>query len=71
MGVDTWPWSVKEGIPQGVPITLRDLIGRPVRIIKHGSARTMEFIAGRVTFLLDADGLVAEVQVEQGGANEK
>lgn len=71
MGIDGWPWSVTEGIPQGVPLTLRDLIGRPIRIIKFGTPHTMEFIAGRVTFKLDANGLVSEVQVEQGEASDK
>lgn len=71
MGIEGWPWSVNEGIPEGVPLTLRDVIGRPVRIVAHGSAHTMEFIAGRVTFMLDANGLVSEVQVESNSDNEK
>ena len=71
MGIDTWPWRVKEGIPHSVPITLRDLIGRPVRIIKFGNQHTMEFVPGRVTFQLDENGLVSEVLVERGDSNEK
>ncbi|RSZ60208.1 hypothetical protein HF313_21190 [Massilia atriviolacea] len=60
MDPTTWPWN----LPQSVPLSLRDLIGRPVRTVRPGDVITLEYIAGRVTFFLDDAGLVADIGFE-------
>lgn len=70
MGVDTWPWKLSEQIPAEVPLTIRDLIGRPLRVVKFGDMVTQEYIPGRVTIHLSERGLVADVAVEVGKAGE-
>lgn len=66
MGIDNWPWKLSENVPSEVPITLRDLIGRIVRVVPEGHLITQEYIAGRVTIYLDHQGLAKEISVEQG-----
>jgi hypothetical protein len=64
MGVDGWPWSVNN-LPNDVPLTLRDLVGRPIRVLKKGAPHTMEYVSRRVTFYTDDNGLVVDVMVEE------
>ncbi|WP_166876773.1 I78 family peptidase inhibitor [Massilia mucilaginosa] len=56
----TLPWK----FPESVPLSLRDVIGRPVRTVRPGEVITLEYIAGRVTFFLDEAGLVTEIGFE-------
>lgn len=56
----TWPWQ----LPQSVPLSLRDLIGRPVRTVRPDDIITLEYIAGRITLFLDDAGLVTEIGFE-------
>ena len=60
----TWPWK----FPESVPLSLRDLIGRPVRTVMPGEVITLEFMAGRITFFLDEDGRVTEIGYESDEA---
>lgn len=70
MGVDGWPWKLSEQLPTEVPLTIRDLIGRPLRVVKFGDVVTQEYIPGRVTIYLSERSLVADVAVEVGQAGE-
>lgn len=65
-GVDAWPWSVKQQVPQSVPVSLRDIIGRTVRVLRPGDRATQEVMPGRVTIYLDDKGRVTDVVVEPG-----
>lgn len=56
----SWPWK----FPESVPLSLRDLIGRPVRTVRPGEVITLEYIAGRVTFFLDDAGRVIDIGFE-------
>lgn len=64
-GVDVWPWSVKQ-VPQSVPVSLRDIIGRTVRVLRPGDHATQEIMPGRVTIYLDDNNRVTDVAVEPG-----
>jgi len=64
-GGDAWPWSVKQ-VPQSVPMSLRDIIGRTVRVLRPGDHATQEVMPGRVTIYLDDKGRVTDVAVEPG-----
>lgn len=66
MGIDNWPWKLSADLPNGIPVSLRDLIGRPIRVVAEGHAHTMDFVAGRVTIYLDKNGLAKEISVEKG-----
>lgn len=56
----TWPWK----LPESVPLSLRDLIGRPVRTVRPDEVITLEYMPGRITFFLDDAGLVTEIGFE-------
>ncbi len=57
-----WPWSVKE-----MPLSIHDLIGRPIRIVPHGGVVTMEYVSGRVTITLTEDGHhIEDIKIEPG-----
>jgi hypothetical protein len=60
VGIDNWPWK----FPESVPLSLRDLIRRPVRTVRPGDVITLEYTAGRVTFFLDDAGLVVDIGFE-------
>ncbi|NHZ96961.1 hypothetical protein F2P46_14640 [Massilia sp. CCM 8734] len=60
MNHQNWPWN----FPESVPVSLRDLIGRPVRTVRPGEVITLEYLAGRVTFFLDEAGLVTDIGFE-------
>lgn len=64
MGVDAWPWSLIKNLRDDIPLTLRDLIGRPVRILKKDAVHTMEYVSRRVTFVIDDTGTVVDVTIE-------
>lgn len=70
-----WPWSLIQGGPgddpipfpmslKAVPLTIRDLIGRQLRVVKFGDALTQDVMPGRVTIFLGEDGRVADIWVE-------
>ncbi len=56
--------DVTREIPRSVPLTLRELTGRRVRVVPFGALITQEFIAGRVTIYLNQQNLVRNVVVE-------
>lgn len=60
MDIERWPWT----FPESVPLSLRDLIGRPVRTVRPGEVITLEYVSGRVTFFLDESGLVSDIGFE-------
>lgn len=60
MDIERWPWT----FPESVPLSLRDLIGRPVRTVRPGEVITLEYVFGRVTFFLDEAGLVSDIGFE-------
>ena len=69
MGIDNWPWSITKNIIDKMPLSLRDLIGRPIRTLKEGAPHTMEYVSGRVTFVVNDRGLVVDVWVESDFGN--
>ena len=54
-----WPWSVKT-----IPNSIKDLIGRKVRIVSSGDAVTMEYQPGRVTIYVTEDKRINDIQIE-------
>jgi peroxiredoxin len=67
-GSHPWPWSDPIPWPLSLtdaPFTIKDLIGRKCRVVKFGDAVTEEYEPGRVTFLLDQEGRIANVYFEQ------
>lgn len=64
-GVDVWPWSVKQ-MPENTPVSLRDIIGHVVRVVRPGDLVTQEFQPGRVTISLDDKSRATDVVVEPG-----
>jgi hypothetical protein len=56
--------DVTREIPRSVPLTLRELSGRRIRVVPFGALITQEFIAGRVTIYLNQQNLVRNVVVE-------
>jgi hypothetical protein len=56
--------DVTREIPRSVPLTLRELTGRRIRVVPFGALITQEFIAGRVTIYLNQQNLVRNVVVE-------
>lgn len=62
-GVDYWPWSVKD-IPQEAVLTIRDMIGRTIRVVRPGDHVTQEIQPGRITIHLDAASKATDVVVE-------
>ncbi len=55
-----WPWSIN-----AMPKSIHDLIGRPVRIVPHGGAITMDLVSGRVTIILTEDGHhIEDIKIE-------
>ncbi|NHZ66188.1 hypothetical protein [Massilia genomosp. 1] len=56
--------DVTREIPRSVPLTLRELTGRRVRVVPFGALITQEFIGGRVTIYLNQQNLVRNVVVE-------
>jgi hypothetical protein len=64
-GVDALPWSV-HAVPRDVPLLLREIIGRKVRVVPFGSDVTQEIQPGRVTIYLNEQGRAFDVQVDPG-----
>ena len=64
-GGDAWPWSVKQ-MPESTPVSLRDIIGHTVRVVRLGDLVTQDFKPGRITIYLDNKGRAADVVVEPG-----
>lgn len=64
-GVDILPWSVKQ-IPASTQISLRDLVGRTIRVVRPGDHVTQEVQAGRVTIHLDENSKAVDVVIESG-----
>lgn len=62
-GVDIWPLSMKQ-VPKSVPVSLRDIIGHSVRVLRPGDSATQEVKPGRVTIYLDDKGSATDVVVE-------
>lgn len=70
MGVDTWPWtlednSIEEKAPAGAPMKLRDVIGRPIRVVAPDEQVNGDYVPGRVTFYLNEAGKVKKIIVEK------
>lgn len=60
-------WSLTNDLPRSLPLTLRDLAGRRIRVVPFGALITQDFVAGRVTIFLNQAGLVRDVVVENCG----
>ncbi|WP_124832928.1 I78 family peptidase inhibitor [Burkholderia sp. Bp9031] len=54
-----WPWSYKTA-----PALIKDLIGRPVRVVKVGDAVTQDVVPGRVTVMVGTDGRIDDILVD-------
>lgn len=70
-----WPWSLIQGGPgddptpfpmslKAVPVMIRDLVGRQLRVVRFGDAVTQDVMPGRVSIFLGEDGCVADIWVE-------
>jgi hypothetical protein len=64
MDTNCGQWTLSTDLPKSLPLTLRDLLGRRIRVVPHGGFITLEFIPGRVTVYLDEAGFVKDVVVE-------
>lgn len=62
-GGDYLPWSLDK-LPKGVPLSIRDLTGRILRVVEHGNVVTQQYVAGRVTIYKTADGRIRTIEVE-------
>lgn len=61
VGVDTWPWSVRD-----IPVSVRDLLGRKVRIVRPGDVVTQEISPGRVTIAISDGSRIEDIRIEPG-----
>lgn len=62
-GGDYWPWST-DRLPKGVPLSIRDIAGRVLRVVKYGQTVTGEHIPGRVTIYKTKDGRIESILIE-------
>ena len=68
-GVEYFPWSTDE-IPESVPFSIRDLVGRPLRIVDGSALVTQEFASRRVTIRTSVAGLISSISVEASDGTE-
>lgn len=54
-----WPWSVKS-----MPIFIKDLIGKKVRIVYSGDKITEEYQSGRVTIYVTEKYCIDDIKIE-------
>jgi hypothetical protein len=62
-GVDVFPWSTDK-LPKSAPLSIRDLVGRILRVVEDGQVVTQEYIPGRVTIYKTKDGRIGSISVE-------
>ena len=67
-GADLFPWSTTK-LPKGVPLSIRDLVGRVLRVVGNGNVVTQEYVAGRVTIYKTEDGRIGSISVEVDAEN--
>jgi hypothetical protein len=77
-GVDVWPWFYHESdgtdviprslttLPSNIPLSLRDLVGRRLRVVRPGDKVKMDLVPGRVTIHLDEESRATDIVVESG-----
>ena len=56
-----WPWSTED-----IPVLVRELVGRRIRIAKVGDAVTQEYQPGRVTIYVNEQHRIGHIQIEPG-----
>lgn len=62
-GIDGFPWSI-DVLPKGVPLSIRDLVGRSIRVVEHGHVVTQEYVPGRVTIYKTLTGRIRSISFE-------
>jgi hypothetical protein len=62
-----WPWSLKDA-----PLTIKELIGRPLRVVREGDLVTQEYVPGRITLTTNAThNRIVDIHVEPGEPNSE
>jgi|LakWasMeta1_LOW4_FD_contig_21_3021362_length_293_multi_7_in_0_out_0_1 hypothetical protein len=54
-----WPWSLVNA-----PVSVKDLVGRPCRVVRPGDAVTQELLPGRITIYLDDQSKISDICFE-------
>lgn len=67
-GVDAFPWSSNGDAT--TQLRLRDLVGRPIRVLKPGDVVLPVIVPGRVTIYVDNAHRATQVGVEPGPIKE-
>lgn len=58
---DAWPWSLIN-----MPHTIKDLIGRKVRIVRPNDVVSADFEPGRITILVSDSHHIEDIKIEPG-----
>ena len=69
-GVDGFPWSI-DVLTKGVPLSIRDLVGRSIRVVEHGHVVTQEYVPGRVTIYRTEEGRIRSISIEADSKDKK
>jgi hypothetical protein len=54
-----WPWSLLN-----IPVSIKDLVGRPCRVIRPGEVIPHDYVPGRVSIYLDDQSMITDIRVE-------
>lgn len=56
-----WPWSVSD-----MPTSIKELVGRKVRVVRPGDVITQEYQPGRVTIHITEEHRIGDIKIEPG-----
>jgi hypothetical protein len=56
---DAWPWSLID-----MPVTIKDLIGRKVRVVRADDVVAADFEPGRITILVSENHEIEDIKIE-------
>lgn len=62
-----WPWSDTRPVPfplSGIPMTIKELIGRKCQVVRVGDSVTQEIEPGRITILLNEHGRILNLYLD-------
>jgi hypothetical protein len=66
-GSHVWPWKDNRPVPfplSGIPMTIKDLIGRKCRLVRYGDSTTADIEPGRITVFLNEDGRIQDIYLD-------
>jgi hypothetical protein len=66
-GSHPWPFADNRPVPfplSGIPVTVKDLIGRKCRLVLYGDSVTADNEPGRITMFLNADGRIQDIYLD-------